>query len=313
MHQELKKYSSIGNLRGIKLLCHTVLSRHQISFDAVRNSCAFVNGCTINFNCGFLALQELQVVQVENEKFIINNPFFADINEEAAFVILCEKVFTYLIDENLINIELLKFNDQVELFYIPKRAFSLHSAVFRNLLITLNALVAAGSEYRIPKEYDKFFGRLIKSANKRLTLEQLKKKLDEETELGEKGELFVLDFERNRCKYLEPDLQRIRQISHIDVTAGYDIISFHDAVSLKRRYIEVKTYRGKPHFYWSANEIESARLRGADYCIYLVDADKIYRDGYRPEIIINPFNEINNNSNLWKMTPSSFLVEKLSI
>ncbi|MDD5781507.1 MAG: DUF3883 domain-containing protein, partial [Muribaculaceae bacterium] len=116
---------------------------------------------------------------------------------------------------------------------------------------------------------------------------------------------------KSRKPFSMEDKERIRQISHIDVSAGYDIISFHDEVSLKRRYIEVKTYRGAPHFYWSANEIDSAKIRGVDYFLYLVNADRIFEQGYVPEIIQNPYSTIINSSD-WKLTPSSFLVEKIS-
>ena len=72
----------------------------------------------------------------------------------------------------------------------------------------------------------------------------------------------------------------------------------------------MKTYRGDPHFYWSANEIESAKLRGNDYFLYLVNYDKIFDTTYQPEIIQNPYVTIQDSVN-WRLTPSSFLVEKI--
>lgn len=312
MHKELRRYSSIGNKRGILLLCNKILSKSKVSLDSVRTSCSFVNGCEINFNCGVLAFEAMNLISKDETHCFIADPFFSSLSTEKAITKLCEIAFTFLIEEKLVNIELLKFNDQVDLFYIPKRAFSLHSSVFRNLLISLNAITPVNGEFRIAKNYDKFFGNLIKRATRKITLEQLQQKLLAEQEMGEKGELFVLDFEKSRKPFSMEDKERIRQISHIDVSAGYDIISFHDEVSLKRRYIEVKTYRGAPHFYWSANEIDSAKIRGVDYFLYLVNADRIFEQGYVPEIIQNPYSTIINSSD-WKLTPSSFLVEKLNI
>lgn len=312
MHKELRRYSSIGNKRGILLLCNKILTKSKVSMDSVRTSCSFVNGCEINFNCGILALEAMHIITKNQTHCFIDEPFFSTLSVDKAITKLCEIAFTFLIEEKLINIEFLKFNDQVDLFYIPKRAFSLHSSVFRNLLISLNAITEVNGEFRIAKNYDIFFGDLIQRTTKKLTLKQLQQKLIAEQEIGEKGELFVLHFEKSRKPFSREDKERIRQISHIDVSAGYDIISFHDEVALKHRYIEVKTYRGIPHFYWSANEIDSAKIRGKDYFLYLVNADRILDHSYIPEIIQNPYSAI-INSNDWKLTPSSFLVEKINI
>lgn len=312
MHKELRRYSSIGNKRGILLLCNKILTKSKVSLGSVRTSCSFVNGCEINFNCGVLAFEAMNLISIYETDCFIAEPFFSSLSTDKAITKLCEIAFTFLIEEKLVNIELLKYNDQVDLFYIPKRAFSLQSSVFRNLLISLNAITAVDGEFRIAKNYDKFFAKMIKRATRKLSLEQLQKKFIAEQEMGEEGELYVLHFEKSRKPFSLEDKERIRQISHIDVSAGYDIISFHDEVTLKRRYIEVKTYRGTPHFYWSANEIDSAKIRGMDYFLYLVNADKIFEQDYVPEIIQNPYSSI-VNSNDWKLTPSSFLVEKIKI
>lgn len=310
MHKEIKRYSSIGNKQGIILLCNKVLTRSKVSIDSVRASCSFINGCELNLKCGVLAFEELNLISKDTTYIYIEKPIFSELPFEQAISVLCERCFSFLIDNQLVNIEMLKFNDNVDLFFIPKRAFSLQSSIFRNLLITFNALIPVNDEFRIPKEYDKFFGELVKCKIKKLTLEQLQQRLCDEQEIGEQGEIFVLNFEKLRCNFTCKDQSRIRQISHIDVSAGYDIISFHDNINLKRRYIEVKTYKGSPHFYWSSNEIESARLRGNDYFLYLVDFERISDQNYKPEIIQNPYVTI-RDSDFWKLTPSTFLVEKI--
>lgn len=77
---------------------------------------------------------------------------------------------------------------------------------------------------------------------------------------GERAEQFVLSYEAKRLEG-HPTLSKIKQISVIDVTAGYDILSYNGVDSEKLdRFIEVKSYLGSPHFYWSQNEIEKARL-----------------------------------------------------
>lgn len=57
---------------------------------------------------------------------------------------------------------------------------------------------------------------------------------------------------------------------------GYDILSFETSTSiLPDRYIEVKTFRGHPHFYWTDNEIAAARKYAEHYYLYLIDIDRI--------------------------------------
>lgn len=308
MRSELKKYSSIGNFSGIILLCQHILTQQKVHIPSVISACAFRHGCDLNINCGLLAFEEIGLISVENDFCHIRDPFFQSLSQEEAIVKLCQKCFSFLIENTLVDIKDLKFNEQAEMFYIPKHAFRLSAAVFRNLLITFNALVPKGGEFRIANDYDKFFENLVSYANKKLTLDNLQKELLRQQEIGEEGELFVLRFEKSRCPFSESAIKRIRQISHIDVSAGYDIISFHDENSNRRRYIEVKTFRGEPHFYWSSNEIKAAKLRAGDYCVYLVNYDKIGMPDYSPIILRNPYKVI-NESDLWQSTPQSFLIE----
>lgn len=310
MHKELKKYSSIGNRNGILLLCKKAFAHEYVSLDSLRISCSFVNGCELNLNCGILAFQALDLIKQTDTHCIVSDPFFLTSDINHATTRLCEKCFSYLIEERLINLDLLKFNEHSELFLIPKRAFSLQSSVFRNLLISLDALIPANEEFRISNAYDYFFVNLVRSFTKKMSLEQLKQKLLDEQDMGEKGELFVLRFEKDRCHFSESQRSRIRQVSHVDVSAGYDIISFHNELDLRRRFIEVKTYKGTPHFYWSENEIESAKIREHDYYLYLVNIDRINDCNYIPEMICNPYQSI-IHSDKWRLTPTSFLAEKL--
>ena len=58
---------------------------------------------------------------------------------------------------------------------------------------------------------------------------------------------------------------KVRRISEVDVTAGYDIISYNSIKSKETdRFIEVKA-RSSSGFYWSKNEYETAKLKGEPY------------------------------------------------
>jgi len=125
--------------------------------------------------------------------------------------------------------------------------------------------------------------------------------------LGERGELIVLNAERDSLKKMgEADLpNRIRQISKENTSAGYDILSFEE--DGREKYIEVKSTNnspsGKANFLITINECEKAK-EIKNYYIYIV------------------FNVKSKNPKIWRLrdpfslqgkgftlTPISFRVE----
>ena len=69
----------------------------------------------------------------------------------------------------------------------------------------------------------------------------------------------------------------------------------------------MKSFSGTPHFHWSENEIETAKLYEDRYYIYLVDASMVKVQDYEPNIIQNPIRFI-LSSEAWIMSPTSYLV-----
>ena len=103
---------------------------------------------------------------------------------------------------------------------------------------------------------------------------------------------------------------KVKRISEIDVTAGYDIVSANSPNStVANRFIEVKAV-SENGFYWSKNEYDIAKLLAADYYLYLVDLSKIDDDNYEPDIIHNPVQHIMEN-NLWLVEPQSCHIQKV--
>ena len=147
--------------------------------------------------------------------------------------------------------------------------------------------------------------------NKRkLSQELLLKILEQEAEQGAEGEAFVLEYEKRRLEGRE-DLDAIKQVSIIDVGAGYDIISYDGIDSTKLdRLIEVKTFKGKPHFHWSFNEMNEAKLRMDHYYLYLVSYDEMREEGYHPIIIKNPIKYFKENSE-WQSSIDSIMIKKV--
>ena len=137
---------------------------------------------------------------------------------------------------------------------------------------------------------------------------ELKKRLKSDELAGEKAELFVVKYEKKRLG-VEGE-NKVKRISEIDVTAGYDIVSANSPNStVANRFIEVKAV-SENGFYWSKNEYDIAKLLAADYYLYLVDLSKIDDDNYEPDIIHNPVQHIMEN-NLWLVEPQSYHIQKV--
>lgn len=119
-------------------------------------------------------------------------------------------------------------------------------------------------------------------------------------EVGAAAEVAALSYERYR---VGPNWAR--QVEH--VSAKYPLACFDiRSVTLQDgqpspRFIEVKAVRrDDKQFFWSAAEIEAARLLGANYFLYLLPARAGGRfEGSELTIIQNPFTNVYNNPTQW--------------
>lgn len=165
-----------------------------------------------------------------------------------------------------------------------------------------------GSRFYVSPEYESLVASQCIRKRKAISLEQLKKRLKSDELAGEKAELFVVKYEKKRLG-VEGE-NKVKRISEIDVTAGYDIVSANSPNStVANRFIEVKAV-SENGFYWSKNEYDIAKLLAADYYLYLVDLSKIDDDNYEPDIIHNPVQHIMEN-NLWLVEPQSYHIQKV--
>ena len=182
----------------------------------------------------------------------------------------------------------------------------------RNVLISQGFLVPQrepqGTRFYIAPPYDELIAKHCKTRRKQLSLERLKKQLEDNEISGEKAELFVLEFEKKRIGI--PLSEKIRRISEIDVSAGYDIVSFDSSESLEPdRFIEVKAVSSSG-FFWSKNEYEIAKLKGDAYYLYLVELNKVEEPGYTPDMIQNPAMSV-MGSDRWFVEAQSYHINRL--
>lgn len=97
------------------------------------------------------------------------------------------------------------------------------------------------------------------------------KKIEQQNEkLGFTGEMWVVNFEKERLKELGISPDKVRHTSYLDGDGcGYDILSVEDD-GLTPRYIEVKTTSGKENqpIFFSDNELNFSIEHKEHYCLY---------------------------------------------
>jgi hypothetical protein len=121
--------------------------------------------------------------------------------------------------------------------------------------------------------------------------------------LGHEAELKVLKFESARLRDCPGLAKRIKHVASENVGAGYDILSFTEIANcggFSDRLIEVKAVSPIDfRFYWSRNEIETARVHGPNYFLYLVPVSKNGFDMQKLKIIQNPFKQVYLDNKSW--------------
>jgi hypothetical protein len=157
-----------------------------------------------------------------------------------------------------------------DIIYRPSLEIRLHESSIRNLLMELGVVSyrAADDHYLVE---DLGIDLLVWSyAELSISKRQFQMKSTRNEEIGHAAELTVFAYERTR---VGPTWES--QIEHTSATrpfACYDIksISVLDQ-SVVSRYIEVKAVpRSSYQFYWTASEVEAARILGSSYFLYLL-------------------------------------------
>ena len=143
--------------------------------------------------------------------------------------------------------------------------------------------------------YNKEISKIKKRAP--VTQQHLEEIIKIEKEVGERAEQLTLSYEKGRLneRNYQDMAMSIQQISKIDVAAGYDIESFNGKGSTLTpdRMIEVKGTSGTtPYFYWSENEIETAKNLKEKYWVYLWTEVKSKTEGILYKQIQNPYEKL---------------------
>ncbi len=308
---ELKRCNSIGNIDGLLFLLSILFGKSKVSRSEINNRCAMENGITVNCSGAIAFLEYLKLVGITENSVIPTdyiNRLCAKSREDTIneVVQLC---LAKMIEDGIFDQDTLVFDAEKGHLSIKRSAFPLAYAAIRNFLTLAGALEKEkNGEIGVADYYESIFAKDLKERRKKFTLDQLLKQQEEQSKRGLEAEEFVLKLERNR---IPGKTHKIKRISDFDVAAGYDIVSYASESSDKYdRFLEVKCYLGKPHFYWSENECDIAKQKGDKYVLCLVDYTRIGEPGYQPQYIQDPYNVIFSDDS-WLVNTASYKVQRI--
>lgn len=311
MLTELKRCNSIGNIDGLLFLLSVLEGKDKVSRTEINNRCSRENGIVVNCPGAIAFLAYLKLVDVMDNVIIPTEEMMqlSGKNKEDIINIIIKLCLSNMVEDGIFSQESLGFDTDKGHLSIKRSAFPLEYAAIRNFLTVAGALEKEhNGEICVTDSYENIFAKDLKSYRQKLTLEELLKQKEEQSQRGLEAEEFVLELERNR---LPLKAYKIKRISDFDVAAGYDIVSYDSNESMKcDRFIEVKCYLGKPHFYWSENECDTARQKGSKYILCLVDYTRIKEPGYTPQYIRNPYDDIFTNEN-WLVNAASYKIQEI--
>ena len=314
MLDELKNLNYYGGKEGLLFFLCDVIGNRVINAVDAKVLCAHAPGKRY-LSVGDLSRYCLAFGWIkENEDAFSISPDLISVLQDKGK--LNEELISTSIDQlfsdRILNPSMFSY-DSVQCCYTFKNElFPLSLSSVRNVLISQGFLIShrdsQGLRFLIAPTYNSLIAKHCKTQRQQLSIENLKKILEENEIAGEKAELFVLSFEKARIG--QPLCEGINRISEIDTSAGYDIVSYDSSQSLTLdRFIEVKAL-SSTGFFWSKNEYEIAKLKGKRYYLYLVDLRKVGEAEYVPEIIQDPVTNVMQNDN-WFIEAQSYHIKHI--
>ena len=311
LNEKLEKRSKIGSPKCINYVA-SWLSKDTTNIETIKQMASTTSGINPSEVEPILLLFEsMGLIKIAGEYIECPN----DIKQKYAkgeqlftnwFV---ERFVEFALDNGIINIDTISYSIEHDAFIMSSNTIKSRHACYRNVLTDYQVItLMADARYLVNELLD----NAIKKPTRHhaISEKQLLHNLQLKREQGERGELFVMDYEKKRLTN-ESLRERIKRISIIDVASGFDIISFNSDESTRLdRFIEVKTYKGSEHFHWSQNEIEKAELMGDSYFLYLVDDDCIDKEDYEPTVIQNPVRNVLQSDD-WLKNPDSLQIERV--
>ncbi|WP_345975658.1 DUF3883 domain-containing protein [Sulfurimonas sp. HSL3-7] len=292
-----------------------LLSNGAASYEDLRHACSSQEySFSTSFKGAIVLLEYLGIIK-RNGVLSVVKLFDSDDFAKDFTTLLFSRLSQDKELHNFINNNNFVYDQNSELIFIMNNLIRLEFSSLRNLLMSLGVFFRDDlieNHLVLHKDFIEWFFEvaipLIEQSKIRncslINLENLQKK---QKIIGIEAEEFVLEFEKVQRKE-HPKQENIKIISEVDTSAGYDILSYQTDTSIfLDKYIEVKSYDGKESFYWSKNEMEVAKIKKDDYYLYLVNRSEMNKEGYKPIMIQNPFDQVLNNDK-WDKTVEKYFI-----
>lgn len=310
MLEELRKFNQPGRKEDILFFLQMVVGKRQLTEKDIRTICAHVPGQyqldvdSLLQYCTYLRLIDCGETITLSPDVIT---FLEDPHELNNFII--KRTILELFESHIFEVDMFAYDVLSKRFAFKNERLPLSFAALRNTLISQGFFEInrdnVKTEFYIDIRYEKLISSFCQQGKRTIGIEWLKKQLEANSQLGEKAELYAIQYEKKRIDK-HSLVEKIRIISDIDVCAGYDIVSFNSNNSDDYdRFIEVKAVSKSQAFYWSINELNTAKLKGKQYYLYLVDLQKASDVNYAPVIINDPASVL-FYSEEWLVEPQSF-------
>lgn len=315
MLEELRRYNNIGNLVGIQFFTDQIIHNDNSTVDGIISKCSLNSEIQVNSKTALLLFEFLNIISIKSERFFLTKKgklIRKKTNSEDLFEVIALITIREMIANEIITIENFKINHASEKLKFEIKYFPLHAAIFRNFLLTIGKLNFDGGIYSIIIEnsIEKIISREVTKSKRKISEIELFKSLEARRIQGELAEKWALEYERKRLR-MTKHFDKVKIISKIDVGAGFDILSYEsENSSIYDRFIEVKSFKSIPQFYWTKNESEVASIKGKNYFIYLIDIEMILNEKYEPIVLQNP-HVILNEGNDWLIESETVKVIRL--
>lgn len=312
MQEELRRSNSIGNPEGVDTFLSLIFEQQISSVKALNHACRFLLFYQLNCRLALLLLEDLGLISVTKDCITVlpAGERFFELSQSETKKQIAEITINKLFEKNLLEQKKLGIDSATGILQIPANAIHLDATIYVTFLQTIGCFRRVGAFFVFEDDsLREDFEKKVVQRKRKISQDELLLNLQKQQADGDAGEQFVIRFEMQRLAEcaLTP-----KRISVIDVSAGYDILSCNNSDSSSYdRYIEVKSFRGSPHFYWSSNEKHVAEVLGENYFLYLVDLSAIEQDkeDYAPQIIANP--AVNLCSDDWLIEPDSYRITSL--
>lgn len=227
LNEKLEKRSKIGSPRSIQFVA-SWLGKDTTNIETIKAMASNTSGINSSEVEPVVWLfDSMGIVKMAGEYVECNHELRQKYNqgEQAFSDWFLDRFIEFSLNEGIIEIDTITYSIEHDAFIMSSTTIKQRHACYRNVLTDYRVItLLPDARYLVNERLDK----AIKTPTRHRVIseKQLLHNLQLQREQGERGELFVLEYEKQRItnKALHDGIKRI---SIIDVTSGFDIVSYN--------------------------------------------------------------------------------------